>query len=131
MAACRKLPGTAFRPQASGQRMAQHRPNLQFDILPDGGFRHDCRRFALRAAPAPGCCGAVCESPADHVQPWERASRRSAWPSVHVGSYGPAKIPTASDDKLDIERHNVTPEAFGWQVVQTADGPDFIRVIDN
>jgi hypothetical protein len=38
---------------------------------------------------------------------------------------------TASDDKLDIERHNVTPEAFGWQVVQTADGPDFIRVIDN
>ena len=38
---------------------------------------------------------------------------------------------TASDTKLDIERHNVTPEAFGWQVVQTADGPDFIRVIDN
>ena len=23
------------------------RPNLQFDILPDGDFRHDCRRFAL------------------------------------------------------------------------------------
>ena len=23
------------------------------------------------------------------------------------------------------------PEAFGWHVVQTADGPDFIRVIDN
>ena len=31
--------------------------------------------------------------------------------------------------RVDIERHNVTPEAFGWQVVQTADGPDFIRVI--
>jgi hypothetical protein len=29
------------------------RPNLQFDILPDGDFRHDCRRFALRAAPLP------------------------------------------------------------------------------
>ena len=50
--------------------MVLPRQNLQFDILPDGDFRHDCRRFTLRAAPAPGCCGAVCESPADHVQPW-------------------------------------------------------------
>jgi hypothetical protein len=35
------------------------RPNLQFDIFRDGDFRHDCGRFALRAAPAPGLlwCG--------------------------------------------------------------------------
>jgi hypothetical protein len=70
---------------------------------------------------------------ADRVQPWERASRRPAWPSVHMGSYGPARSPPGplATTKLDIERHNVTPEAFGWQVVQTAGGPDFIRVIDN
>ena len=31
--------------------MVTIRPNLQSDILPDGDFRHDCRRFSLRAAP--------------------------------------------------------------------------------
>jgi hypothetical protein len=30
--------------------MVTIRPNLQFDIFPDGDFRHDCGRFSLRSA---------------------------------------------------------------------------------
>jgi 3-hydroxyacyl-CoA dehydrogenase len=36
---------------SASEVMVTIRPNLQFGILPDGDFRHDCRRFALRAAP--------------------------------------------------------------------------------
>jgi len=50
---------TRLQSASLASKKASHRPNLQFDILPDGDFRHDCRRFALQAAPAPGCCGAV------------------------------------------------------------------------
>jgi hypothetical protein len=44
--ACTRVP--------SGRRATYGRAssNLQFDILPDGDFRHDCRRF-VRAAPLP------------------------------------------------------------------------------
>ena len=51
MPECRALHGPDFRRPASRRQKASHRPNLQFDILHDGDFRHDCRRFALRAAP--------------------------------------------------------------------------------
>ena len=48
------------------------------------------------------------------MQPWERASRRPALPSVHVAVMDQQdrhrdRQPTT---KLDIERHNVTPEAL-------------------
>ena len=59
MPECQALHGPCFHPPASGRQMASASSSLQFDILPDGDFRHDGRRFALRTAPAPGCCGAV------------------------------------------------------------------------
>jgi predicted Ser/Thr protein kinase len=36
---------------SASEVMVTIRPNLQFDTFSDGDFRHDCRRFALRAAP--------------------------------------------------------------------------------
>jgi hypothetical protein len=72
--------------------------------------------------------GSEVKHSSDGRQRWIRAVdlRPSA---AHSPEYLPKR--QGMTTKLDIERHTVTPEAFGWQVVRTADGPDFIGVIDN
>jgi len=64
--------------------MAQHRPNLQFDILPTVTFVTIAAASLSAQRPLPAVVVRFVRALADHVQPWERASRRPAWPSVHT-----------------------------------------------
>jgi hypothetical protein len=113
--------------------MAQHRPNLQFDILPTVTFVTIAAASLSAQRPLPAV-----------VVRFVRAlrttcSRGSGPPVDQRGQVFTWAAVDPQDRYRDRQRRQSStssattslPEAFGWQVVQTADGPDFIRVIDN
>jgi hypothetical protein len=80
---CRVLHGPDFRRPACRQRMASRRPNLQFDILLDGDFRHDAAASLSAQRPVPAVVVRFVRA-LQTACSRGRGLPRPAQPSVHI-----------------------------------------------